>query len=133
MVCPGCEYKYTHFLHGLTCRMKEVDLFSTVEGAVQMIVANKIDMVGQRHAVGTVFFHTTTLQEDAREVSPKQGVDIAKRSGCLFVETSAKIDVAVEQAFTELVLKILQSSPQLTRGHAGGIKPSSATQRSTCC
>lgn len=65
-------------------------------------------------------------------MSHEQGVALAKKSGCLYVETSAKINVAVEQAFNELVLKILQSAPQLTR-HAAGLQPASASQRSTCC
>lgn len=34
------------------------------------------------------------------------GVQFARAHGCLFVETSAKGNVAVEQAFEELVLKV---------------------------
>ncbi len=137
--------------------MKEVDLYSTVEGAVQMIVANKIDMVcsillsgyipGHMHTSDTptcthtitppTLTHTGHTQDEEREVSHKQGVDLAKRCGCLFVETSAKINVAVEQAFNELVLKILDS-PQLARhtgvgGGVGGLQQRDTTPRSTCC
>lgn len=66
-------------------------------------------------------------------MSHQQGVDLAKRCGCLFVETSAKINVAVEQAFNELVLKILHSSPHLTLKAGSGLRPASAAPRSTCC
>ena len=35
-----------------------------------------------------------------------EGSDFARRHGCLFVETSAKTNVAVANAFEELVLKV---------------------------
>jgi Ras-related protein Rab-18 len=43
---------------------------------------------------------------DARRVSWEQGSEFARRHGCLFVETSAKTNVAVANAFEELVLKV---------------------------
>lgn len=46
------------------------------------------------------------LQAEQREVSTDVGVQFARAHGCLFVETSAKGNVAVEQAFEELVLKV---------------------------
>lgn len=39
-------------------------------------------------------------------MSTQEGHDFAKRHGCLFVETSAKTNVAVGQAFEELLLKV---------------------------
>ena len=75
--------------------MKEVELYSNVEGAVSMVVANKKDLAHQR------------------QVTSEEGHEFARRNGCLFVETSAKTNDAVMQAFEELVLKILDS-PQLT-------------------
>jgi Ras-related protein Rab-18 len=53
-----------------------------------------------------------TLQHDAREVSWQEGADFAKQHGCLFVETSAKQNIAVGVAFEELVLRILDT-PEL--------------------
>lgn len=47
-----------------------------------------------------------TLQAETREVSTDMGVAFARAHGCLFVETSAKGNVAVEQAFEELVHKV---------------------------
>ena len=74
--------------------MKEVELYSNVEGAVNMVVANKKDLV------------------HLRQVTVEEGHEFARRNGALFVETSAKTNDAVIQAFEELVSKILDS-PQL--------------------
>lgn len=41
--------------------------------------------------------------QDEREVTWAQGADFARRHGCLFVETSARTNVAVSTAFEELV------------------------------
>ena len=49
-------------------------------------------------------------QETEREVSREEGAAFARKHGCLFVETSAKANVAVGQAFEELVRKVLRSS-----------------------
>ena len=48
----------------------------------------------------------SALQVTDREVTTEEGQNFAKMHGCLFVETSAKADVAVTQAFEELVLKV---------------------------
>ena len=45
-------------------------------------------------------------QETEREVSRDEGAAFARKHGCLFVETSAKANVAVGQAFEELVRKV---------------------------
>jgi hypothetical protein len=52
------------------------------------------------------------LQHESREVSWQEGADFAKQHGCLFVETSAKQNIAVGVAFEELVLRILDT-PEL--------------------
>jgi hypothetical protein len=48
-------------------------------------------------------------QSDVREVTWQEGADFAKQYGCLFVETSAKQNIAVGVAFEELVLRILET------------------------
>lgn len=48
-------------------------------------------------------------QETEREVSREEGAAFARKHGCLFVETSAKANVAVGQAFEELVRKVPRS------------------------
>jgi ribulose-5-phosphate 4-epimerase/fuculose-1-phosphate aldolase len=47
------------------------------------------------------------LQADERQVTWEEGCELAKRHGCLFVETSAKANVAVALAFEELALQIV--------------------------
>eukprot|EP00878_Enallax_costatus_P032824 GHUV01036121.1.p2 GENE.GHUV01036121.1~~GHUV01036121.1.p2 ORF type:complete len:101 (-),score=28.70 GHUV01036121.1:50-352(-) len=49
------------------------------------------------------------LQHERREVTWQEGADFAKQHGCLFVETSAKQNIAVGVAFEELVLRILDT------------------------
>jgi len=49
------------------------------------------------------------LQHDRREVTWQEGADFAQQHGCLFVETSAKHNIAVGVAFEELVLRILDT------------------------
>ncbi|PNW76964.1 hypothetical protein CHLRE_11g482900v5 [Chlamydomonas reinhardtii] len=84
--------------------MREWDMYSTVEGAIQMVVANKTDL------------------DSARQVATQEGHDFARRHGCLFVETSAKGNVAVGQAFEELLAKILDTPALLETTAVGGIK-----------
>lgn len=99
--------------------MREVDMYSTVEDAVKMVVANKVDL------------------EEQREVTKEEGHDFARRHGCLYVETSAKQNVAVSQAFEELVLKILETPGLLESVGMSGIKvthapPANTSQTCAC-
>ncbi|EFJ52758.1 RabC/Rab18 [Volvox carteri f. nagariensis] len=86
--------------------MRELELYGTEADAVRMVVANKVD-------VG-----------DARRVSWHEGSDFARRHGCLFVETSAKTNIAVANAFEELVLKILETPSLLedAGAHSGTVR-----------
>lgn len=79
--------------------------------------------------------HNLTLQDSAREVSRSEGEELARRHGCLFVETSAKANVAVQQAFEELVLKILETPVLLSSSNAPGMRLNKDTkaQSSSCC
>lgn len=96
--------------------MHEVDMYSTISDSIKMIVANKTDL------------------EDLREVTRSECIDFAKKHGCLYVETSAKDNVAVGQAFEELVMKVLDT-PSLLEGHSNtlGLKNGSEAQSSSCC
>ena len=91
-------------------------MYSTVEESVKMVVANKTDL------------------EETREVSKEEGVEFARSHGCLFVETSAKGNVAVAQAFEELVLKVLET-PSLLAGTTSsfGLKKAKPESSSSCC
>lgn len=98
--------------------MKEVDMYGTVEDSVKMIVANKTDL------------------SESREVPKVDGVEFAKSHGCLYVETSAKGNIAVDQAFEELVLKVLET-PTLLSGTSSqfGLKRQqpASQQKPSCC
>ncbi|KAL4443821.1 hypothetical protein ABPG75_011558 [Micractinium tetrahymenae] len=96
--------------------LREVDMYNTVEEGIKMVVANKTDLGEQR------------------EVSTEQGVAFARAHGCLFVETSAKGNVAVDQAFEELVHKILETPSLLaSSGSSFGLKTKQNAGASSCC
>eukprot|EP00798_Chlamydomonas_sp_ICE-L_P009737 gene9737-7611_t len=89
--------------------MKEVEMYGTVEDAIKMVVANKTDLKSQR------------------EVSEAEGHEFARQHGCLFVETSAKAGEAVDQAFQELLMKILETPGLLESTGRAGVKLASGT------
>lgn len=77
---------------------KEIDLYSTNQDCIKMLVGNKVD------------------KESDRVVTKKEGIEFAREYGCLFLECSAKTRVNVEQCFEELVLKILDTPSLLADG-----------------
>merc|ERR1712072_1281618 len=70
--------------------LREVDLYSTYGNAVKLLIGNKIDT-------------------DERQVSHEDGLEFAREFGTLFIECSAKTKVGIEQAFDEVVSKILET------------------------
>ncbi len=80
--------------------MNEVSMYSTIADSIKMVVANKTDLNSQR------------------EVPKEECVSFAKKHGCIFAETSARQNLAVEQAFEELVIKMLDT-PSLVSGGGG--------------
>ncbi|XP_035550315.1 ras-related protein RABC1-like isoform X2 [Juglans regia] len=101
---------------------KEVDLYSTNQDCIKMLVGNKLD------------------KESDRVVTKKEGINFARECGCLFIECSAKTRVNVQQCFEELVLKILDT-PSLLAESSKGTKrnifkekpPQSDASTSGCC
>ncbi|PSR98468.1 Ras-related protein like [Actinidia chinensis var. chinensis] len=77
---------------------KEVDLYSTSQDCVKILVGNKVD------------------RESERVVSKEEGIALAKEHGCLFLECSAKTRENVEQCFEELALKIMEVPTLLEEG-----------------
>ncbi|KAG2686353.1 hypothetical protein I3760_09G002400 [Carya illinoinensis] len=69
---------------------KEVELYSTNQDCVKMLVGNKVDMASER------------------VVSREEGIALAKELGYLFLECSARTGENVEQCFEELALKIME-------------------------
>ncbi|KAF2296628.1 hypothetical protein P3X46_021444 [Hevea brasiliensis] len=100
---------------------KEIDLYSTNQDCIKMLVGNKVD------------------KESERVVTKKEGIDFAREYGCLFLECSAKTRVNVEQCFEELVLKILETPSLLAEGSSGvkknifKEKPPQDVPTSSCC
>ncbi|KAK6140079.1 hypothetical protein DH2020_026214 [Rehmannia glutinosa] len=77
---------------------KELELYSTHEDCIKMLVGNKVD------------------RESERVVSREEGITLAKELGCLFFECSAKTRQNVERCFEELALKIMEVPRLLEEG-----------------
>ena len=83
--------------------LKEIDIYSTNEECVKLLVANKID------------------ESANRTVSKKEGVAFARENNMLFIEASAKTQDGIAQAFDELVQKILDQPALLVdENNSGG-------------
>ncbi|GMN33042.1 hypothetical protein TIFTF001_003939 [Ficus carica] len=102
---------------------KEIELYSTNQDCIKMLVGNKVD------------------KESDRVVTKKEGINFARECGCLFIECSAKTRVNVQQCFEELVLKILDT-PSLLADGSRGVKKNIFKERppqsdiastSSCC
>lgn len=100
---------------------KEVELYSTNQDCVKILVGNKVD------------------RESERSVTREEGIALAQKNGCLFLECSAKTRENVEKCFEELALKILEV-PSLLEGSTVGKRnilkqkqESNSSSRSGCC
>jgi Ras-related protein Rab-18 len=93
--------------------LSEVDVYSTNESCVKMLIANKSD------------------QAASRTVSKKEGQAFAREHNMLFIEASAKTQDGIQQAFDELLQKILDVPALLEEeGSAGaGSGSGSASMR----
>ncbi|KAL2487321.1 Ras-related protein RABC2a [Abeliophyllum distichum] len=81
---------------------KEVELYSTNQDCIKMLVGNKVD------------------RESERVVSREEGMALANEFGCLFLECSARTRENVEQCFEELALKIMEVPSLLEEGSTLG-------------
>ncbi|OVA19491.1 Small GTPase superfamily [Macleaya cordata] len=77
---------------------KEVELYSTNQDCIKMLVGNKVD------------------RDSERAVTREEGSALAQELGCLFLECSAKTRENVQQCFEELALKILEVPSLLDEG-----------------
>ncbi|CAO2824138.1 unnamed protein product [Amaranthus hypochondriacus] len=81
---------------------KEVELYSTNQDCVRMLVGNKVD------------------KDSERAVTREEGSALAQQLGSLFLECSAKTRENVEQCFQELALKIMDVPSLLEEGTNAG-------------
>uniref|UniRef100_A0A8D0KN83 small monomeric GTPase n=1 Tax=Salvator merianae TaxID=96440 RepID=A0A8D0KN83_SALMN len=85
---------------GLDSWLQELEMY-TKKDVVKMLVGNKID-------------------EPDREVDRREGLQFARKHSMLFVEASAKMKEGVENAFEEVVMRILQT-PELWNFRKQGV------------
>ncbi|KAJ6843108.1 ras-related protein RABC2a-like [Iris pallida] len=81
---------------------KEVELYSTNQDCIKILVGNKVD------------------KESERVVSREEGIALAQEYGCLFLECSAKTQANVGKCFEELALKIMEVPSLLEEGSTIG-------------
>jgi len=81
----------------------EVKKYSTNTEAIQMLVANKVDM-------------------EEKQVSREEGEEFAFANSMMFIETSAKTRQGIKQAFEEVCHKILDTPSLTANTHAAGAR-----------
>ncbi|XXG83621.1 hypothetical protein AAC387_Pa10g1335 [Persea americana] len=77
---------------------KEIELYSSNQDCIKVLVGNKVD------------------KESERAVTREEGIALAQEYGCSFFECSAKTRENVEKCFEELALKILAVPSLLEEG-----------------
>eukprot|EP01118_Nematostelium_gracile_P000616 TRINITY_DN1066_c0_g4_i1.p1 TRINITY_DN1066_c0_g4~~TRINITY_DN1066_c0_g4_i1.p1 ORF type:complete len:219 (+),score=66.32 TRINITY_DN1066_c0_g4_i1:38-658(+) len=70
--------------------LEEVENYATNADVIKLLVANKIDLPD-------------------REVSKEEGIRFARKKSMIYIETSAKTKMGIQQTFQELVQKILDT------------------------
>ena len=71
--------------------LNELEMYNNYGDPVKLLVGNKVD------------------KEQERQVTREEGQNFAREHQMIFIETSAKTKVGVQQAFEEIVQKILDS------------------------
>jgi len=80
----------------LSMWLKEVEVYLTDKDPITLLVGNKVDKA-------------------ERQVSRDEGAKFAKKHSMLFIEASAKTKLGIQQAFEELVQKILDTPSLYTQ------------------
>ncbi|KAG8483899.1 hypothetical protein CXB51_022676 [Gossypium anomalum] len=133
---------------------KEVELYSTNQDCVKILVGNKVDMFQETSwnqfvkkitiaftnaSISIIIANLFKFQDSERAVSREEGIALAKELGSIFLECSAKTRKNVEQCFEELALKIMETPSLLEEGSAVGKrnilkqKPEQAPPGGACC
>ena len=90
--------------------LKEVkEYFPNTQEIIMLLVGNKIDNIYNR------------------KVTEEEGEELARKHGMMFIETSAKEKIGVNEAFEEVVNKVIESPivETITLGRSAGIKGAS--------
>uniref|UniRef100_A0A7S1F9J5 Uncharacterized protein n=1 Tax=Noctiluca scintillans TaxID=2966 RepID=A0A7S1F9J5_NOCSC len=87
----------------------EVRKYSTNEDAVIMLVSNKVDL-------------------ECHQITREEGEEFALTNSMMFIEVSAKTRQGIQQAFEEVLFKILDTPSLLDKGVSQGQKVKSAGQ-----
>lgn len=93
--------------------LSEVDIYSTHADVTKLLVGNKIDKV---RSVRSSVFVTLTPMQEGRQVTKEEGAAFARKNAMMFIECSAKTKLGIQQAFEELVQKVL-TRPLHARTH----------------
>eukprot|EP00741_Cyanophora_paradoxa_P019544 tig00021127_g18866.t1 len=107
-----------HTFENLENWLKEIEQYNNIKEVVMLLVANKIDRLD-------------------RQVQKQEGLDFARQHRMLYIETSAKTKLGIQQAFTELVQKVLDSPELLSMAKpaSGGLRvqnPAATGGASSC-
>eukprot|EP01102_Stenamoeba_stenopodia_P010227 TRINITY_DN3062_c0_g1_i1.p1 TRINITY_DN3062_c0_g1~~TRINITY_DN3062_c0_g1_i1.p1 ORF type:complete len:204 (+),score=45.76 TRINITY_DN3062_c0_g1_i1:451-1062(+) len=81
----------------------EIDMYTTNEDVVKLLVGNKID-------------------RPDRDVTKSEGAEYARSKAMVFIECSAKTRLGIQQAFEELVQKILDTPGLYSKANPNGLK-----------
>lgn len=90
-VCPVYDITSRESFENIQHWLKEISIYSTNDDCVTLLIGNKIDDAGNR------------------TVSKKEGSIFARENNMLFIEASAKTQDGIQQAFEEVIQKILDS------------------------
>lgn len=96
--------------------VKEVDTYTTVDKSVRMVIGNKIDKVcAHRRELEMLARSSDTdncafldSQEKERAVTHAEGTAFADEHNCIYFEASAKEREGVQQAYGELIDRIVE-------------------------
>ena len=87
--------------------LKEVkEYFPNTQEIIMLLVGNKIDNIYNR------------------KVTEEEGEELARKHGMMFIETSAKEKIGVNEAFEEVVNKVIESPliETISLGRSGGMR-----------
>eukprot|EP01111_Echinosteliopsis_oligospora_P015444 TRINITY_DN611_c0_g1_i1.p1 TRINITY_DN611_c0_g1~~TRINITY_DN611_c0_g1_i1.p1 ORF type:complete len:205 (-),score=56.15 TRINITY_DN611_c0_g1_i1:54-668(-) len=82
--------------------LNEIETYTTSPDVVKLLVGNKID-------------------KENREVTKEEAAEFARSKAMLALECSAKTRIGIQQAFEELVIKILEAPPPSRNTNSSGV------------